>query len=144
MFPALARPMPYVTPARRAAVERLTGILVAQARSLPGVLEGRVRGRNRAGYRRLDCGGRALAFIRGRPSAGGVRIDVSGLWVRASTSALEITKPAGPPALLVRTDRDIAEALAFLRATIGATDRAYAREAARHRLAGRVRGCQDG
>ena len=125
--------MPYVTPARRAAIERLTGILVDRARSLPDVSEGRVRGRNCAGYRRLDCGGRALAFVRGRPSAGGVRVDVSGLWVRPSRSGLEITKPAGPPSLLVRTDSDVAEVLAFLVATIGATRHAYAREAARRR-----------
>lgn len=123
--------MPYVAPARRAAVDRLATTFVRIALGISGVSEGRVRGRNTARYRRLDCDGRALAFVRGRPSAGGVRIDLSGLWVRPARSRLEIVKPAGPPSLLLRAEHDVPEALAFLDTAVQGTRHALTRERSR-------------
>ncbi|MCK6551736.1 hypothetical protein L6R52_38235 [Myxococcota bacterium] len=76
-----------------------------------------------APYRRLDRRGRALAYVRMRPKKRAVRIDVSNLWMRPVSSRLEVMSSVGA-ALLVREHRDVPEALAYLRRTVEATERA--------------------
>lgn len=72
-------------------------------------------------YRRLDCDGRALAYLRLRSRKGGVRIDISGLWVPPRTSPLSIPTASGAASLMVRQREEIGEAVAFLFETVSAT-----------------------
>ena len=74
-----------------------------------------------APYRRLDCDGRALCYIRCRPQKKAVRIDVSGLWRRPSASKLALEKTSGSITLLLKTEDDVGEAASFLRTVVAAT-----------------------
>ncbi|MCC7383669.1 MAG: hypothetical protein IT384_17645 [Deltaproteobacteria bacterium] len=81
----------------------------------PTVREGTVMTVGPPPYRRLDCDGRALAYVRTRPRKRAVRIDVSGLWLPApGTSRIAIPSATGSATLLVRTRTDLEEAVAYL------------------------------
>jgi hypothetical protein len=73
-------------------------------------------------YRRLDCDGRALAYVRMRPKKEAVRVDVPGLWHTPPTSKLQIRASAGR-ALLVRSDEEVREVVRYLEATVEHTRR---------------------
>ena len=94
-------------PLMDALVEAVTAIV-------PAAREGHVRGHT-ARYRRLDCDGRALAYLRPRtrPSAS-VRVDLSGLWVRPGPCTLEIAGRTGSASLLIVRPQQIAEAARYL------------------------------
>lgn len=90
------------------------------------ISEGLVRSLAALPYRRLDCHGRALAFVRLRPRRRAVRVDVSSLWVPPAASALGVATRVGSAALVVRTLADAAAAGVFLAATIESTRAAEA------------------
>ena len=69
---------------------------------------------NAPGYRRLDCGARALAYLRVRPQKGLLRIDVTGLWVLPRSSPIGVPNAAGAVTLLVGTDEQKREAMTLL------------------------------
>lgn len=87
------------------------------------VSEGRVMTIGPPPYRRLDCDGRALAYIRRRARKKAVRIDVSGLWKAERPSRLRIPTASGSATLLVRSADDLEEAIEFLHDTIERTRR---------------------
>lgn len=96
----------------------------------PTARRGLVRSQRPAPYRRIDCDGRVLAYLRPRCHRGtrGVRIDLSGLWVRPCNSRLEISGRSGSASLLVRGPDDLIEAIAFLVAALRHTRRLLAME----------------
>lgn len=79
-----------------------------------GITEGTVLCTGPAPYRRLDCDGRALAYIRSRPRKRAVRIDVTGLWRAPGRSRLVIPAAGGTATLLVRSEADLSDAIRFL------------------------------
>lgn len=97
----------------------------------PGVREGKVMSlAGVAPYRRLDCDGKALCYIRRRPQKRAVRIDVSGLWCRPASSRLAVRGASGSMTLLLTSGDDVEEAASYLRSVVSAT----------RQLAGRDRG----
>ena len=86
-------------------------------------------------YRRLDCGGRALAYVRSRPRKGAVRVDISGLWVKARASYLEVRGSSGSVSLMLRCDEDIEEAASYLGEIVAHTRRLEREHAQRARAA---------
>jgi hypothetical protein len=74
------------------------------------ISEGFVRTVGPPGYRRLDFGERALAYVRVRPKKGFVRIDVPGSWRSPISSRLSVPAANGW-ALAIRCDADLAEAV---------------------------------
>jgi hypothetical protein len=89
-------------------------------------------------YRRLDCDGRALAYVRTRPRRSAVRVDVSGLWVVRRDHPLRHATASGSATLYLHDDSDIDGAVAFLRDAVTRTREAYEREnAARMRRSAR-------
>lgn len=64
-------------------------------------------------YRRLDCGPRALAYVRSRPRKGIVRVDVSGLWVTPEHCRLRVPG-RGMATLFLRSRDDVPLAARFL------------------------------
>lgn len=81
-------------------------------------------------YRRLDCDGRALAYLRLRSRKGGIRIDISGLWVPPRRSPLSIPTASGAASLMVRQRDEIGEAVAFLFETVETTRQAIRAQSA--------------
>lgn len=76
-------------------------------------------------YVRVDCDGRALAYIRRRPRKGAVRVDVSGLWMtppatKAAFSGIRCPAHTGA-ALWLRTPDDVVKAERFLAETVQRT-----------------------
>lgn len=92
------------------------------------VREGTVMTLGPAPYRRLDCDGRALAYVRPRPKKRLVRVDISGLWVTPRGSRLSVPTAAGSASLLVRHREDMDEAKSFLEETVQKTREAFAKE----------------
>jgi hypothetical protein len=102
-----------------AMVERLVSSLVSKEL---GIREGTVM--SLAGsvpYRRLDCDGRALCYIRCRPQKKAVRIDVSGLWRKPAASKLALHGASGSLTLLVSQMEDVEEAASYLRSVVSGT-----------------------
>lgn len=87
------------------------------------VTEGRVMTIGPPPYRRLDCDGRALAYVRRRTRKKAVRVDVSGLWAAERPSRIRVPTASGSATLMVRCADDLDEALAFLRDTVERTRR---------------------
>ena len=79
-----------------------------------GISEGTVMTPGPPPYRRLDCGGRALAYIRERPRKRAVRVDLSGLWQPKRPSSLQVESSSGSASLMIRSLEEIEEAIAFL------------------------------
>jgi hypothetical protein len=82
------------------------------------IREGAVTTTGPSPYRRLDCDGRALAYIRVRPKKRGVRVDVSGLWIAPYVSRLKIAGAGGAASLFLRTHQDVRDAAHYLNDTI--------------------------
>lgn len=78
----------------------------------PRVTEGTVMTRGAPRYRRLDLGGRALAYVRRRPKKRAVRIDVPGLW-SIPRSRLSVPSATGAT-LVVRSELDVPDAVRAL------------------------------
>lgn len=79
----------------------------------PRIQEGTVLTVGPPAYRRLDCAGRALAYVRSRPRRAAVRVDLSGLWRIPKPSPLQIPSATGA-ALLVGAYDEVDLAVAFL------------------------------
>ncbi len=86
-----------------------------------GIQEGVVMTTGKLPYRRLDCDGRALAYIRVRPKKRVVRIDVSGLWKAPGRSRLKVQAAGGSATLMVRSEADLHDAIRFLVNTVSKT-----------------------
>jgi hypothetical protein len=101
--------------------ERLVRGLVSQAL---GIREGAVMSLSGVmPYRRIDCDGKALCYVRRRPLKGAVRVDVSGLWAKPSASKLELADSSGLTLMVANYD-DVKEAIEYLRSVVAATRRA--------------------
>lgn len=102
--------------------------LVEQMLNLPvdGLVEGRVLSSGPPPYRRLDCDGRALAYIRARPRKRGIRVDISGLWRPPRTSRIRVPTATCAASLLVKNEADVVDAVRFLESTIRRTRRSDA------------------
>ena len=99
--------MSNLTELMNAFMERMT--------TISGVTEGRVMTVGPPPYRRLDCNGRALAYVRVRRRQGIVRVDVSGLWkAERAPSRLRIPTVSGSATLALRSAVDLGEAFEFL------------------------------
>jgi hypothetical protein len=72
-------------------------------------------------YRRLDCDGRALAYVRARPRKHAVRIDISGLWVPVAAPRIRVASSSGSATLLVRDVDELEEAVRVLCETVERT-----------------------
>ena len=79
-----------------------------------GVSEGIVLCTGPAPYRRLDCDGRALAYVRCRRLRRAVSVDVTGQWKAPARSRLVVPAAGGAATLLVRSEADLADAVKFL------------------------------
>ena len=85
----------------RARLEELTSQLVEQIESTQtGIQEGVVMTMSRPPYRRLDCEGRALAYVRVRPTKQWVRVDISDLWFPPSSDPLIVREEADIPGVV--------------------------------------------
>lgn len=93
------------------------------------IREGIVMTLGKTPYRRLDCDGRALAYIKTRPKKGAVRVDVSGLWMAPQASRLSVPSATGG-ALMISSESDIEDAAKYLIEIVQHTrERRAAREA---------------
>lgn len=107
-------------------------LLEELARLAPWAREGAVRGRRPGIYRRVDCDGRALIYLRPRRrGVRGLRVDLSGLWVRPRKSPIEISGRSGSASLLVTDAAEIPEAARFVAEAIVTTRRLLDAEARR-------------
>lgn len=88
----------------------------------PRVEEGRVFTPGPARYRRLDCGGRALAYVFPRPRKRCLRIELSPAWRAPSSPRLAVASASGT-ALVIRTEEDLLEAVECLVAAARASER---------------------
>jgi hypothetical protein len=97
-------------------LEDLATELIMQLTDLPaGIREGIVMSVGPLPYRRLDCDGRALAYVRTRPKKRMVRVDVSGLWLANKPSRLRMRNANGAATLIVKSRKDVLEAAEYLR-----------------------------
>jgi hypothetical protein len=87
-------------------------------RNAIGIREGEVMTMGPAPYRRLDCDGRALAYVRRRPRKELLRIDLSGLWLTPKQTNLRIASAGAVASLAVRCEADCREAVEFIRAAV--------------------------
>jgi hypothetical protein len=97
--------------------ELINGVVARE----PTVREGTVMTEGPPPYRRLDCDGRALAYVRARPRKRAVRVDISGLWSPAQGSSIRIASASGAATLLLRDGNDLEEAVRFLLETVERT-----------------------
>lgn len=115
-------------PFLKAHLDRLRSELVRKTTALlPDTREGAVMSLGPAPYRRIDCDGRALAYIRTRPRKGVVRVDVSGLWLVPRDAAIAHPSASGSATLYLQSLSDVLPAVRFLEASIRTTRAAYAR-----------------
>jgi hypothetical protein len=97
----------------------LADTLITEVTARPlSIREGVVLCMGPSPYRRLDCDGRALAYIRTRPRKGAVRIDISGLWIARAPSHLKVPSSGGSATLLIRSESDRREAAVFLESVV--------------------------
>ena len=90
-----------------------------------GIREGTVMTVGPPPYRRLDCDGRALAYVRSRPRKRAVRVDVSGVWIPARGSPLMIRSSSSAATLMIRSTSDVREAVDYLVETVARTRREH-------------------
>ncbi len=118
----------------KARLDRLAGELIRTTlRHVPGAREGTVMSPGPKPYRRIDCDGRALAYVRSRPRKGAVRIDVSGLWAVPRSHPLWRATASGAATLFLERAEDLDAAVSFLAETIRMTREAEAAQRARKR-----------
>jgi hypothetical protein len=98
--------------------EMLIGELV---RAPTGIREGVVMTQGPVPYRRLDCDGRALAYVRRRPRKDFVRIDISGLWIAPKHTRLELAGASGVASLAVRSEEECRDAIDLIRTAVAKT-----------------------
>ncbi len=116
----------------KAHLDRLAGEFIRTTlQRLPGTREGTVMSPGPKPYRRLDCDGRALVYIRSRPRKGAVRVDVSGLWAVPRTHPLWSATASGSATLFLERKEDLAGAIEFLGQAIRMTREAEAAQRAR-------------
>jgi hypothetical protein len=96
-------------------------MLIGAATQSGVVHEGPVTTTGPSPYRRLDCDGRALAYIRVRPKKRGVRVDLSGLWCTPDLTRLRVIGAGGCASLLLRSAQDVREAVSYLHLTVEST-----------------------
>ncbi len=108
---------------RRIELDNLINSLIESMKlELPDVMEGEVDGK--AGvpsYRRIDCDGRALTYLRARPRMKCIRVDITGLWRAPVEGPLAEPMAAGSTSLVVRGPHDFPEVLRYLRKVIDRT-----------------------
>lgn len=105
----------------------LVDTLIAAALGGGAIFEGVVTSMHRPPYRRLDCDGRALAYIRTRPYKNELRVDVTGMWLLAKRkSRLRVHAPGGMMALVAHDELEVAEIAAYLNETVARTRAAFA------------------
>jgi hypothetical protein len=104
--------------------------MMAMTQLALGIREGEVMTQGPTPYRRLDCDGRALVYVRQRPRKDLVRVDVSGLWLAPATSSLQIPGAIGAASLALRTEEDCDKAVEFVRKAVGKTRAERARREA--------------
>ena len=97
-------------------------------RACSHIREGIVMTTGPAPYRRLDCDGRALAYVRTRPKKRAVRVDVTGLWRTPRASRLIIPTAGGSATLLIRSEADRHDATEYLLKTVEKTRDANSRK----------------
>jgi hypothetical protein len=79
-----------------------------------GIREGRVMSlAGVAPYRRIDCDGRALCYVRSRPLRRAIRVDVSGLWFGDASKLV----------LLLKDEGEVVRAIEYLHAVVAADRR---------------------
>lgn len=88
----------------------------------------------RSPYRRIDCDGRALAFVRRLRRSGLVRIDVSGLWIVEREAPIRVVTGTGSATLLIESQERIAGAVAYVEDAVRRTRAAYERERRRREV----------
>jgi hypothetical protein len=74
-------------------LEALANELITEMARDGVVREGTVMTEGPPPYRRLDCDGRALAYVRTRPRKKAVRVDVSSLWAPGNPEPIPIAVP---------------------------------------------------
>ncbi len=106
-------------------LNRLVSELIAEVleMSVETLYEGQVMTSGPAPYRRLDCDGRALAYIRTRPRKKGVRVDITGLWQTPKAGDLQIPNAGGAVSLLFRSEIEVYEVARFIIKTVEKTRR---------------------
>ncbi len=115
----------------RAFLEALANQLVDGASELGlHIKEGVVMTYGPAPYRRLDCDGRALAYIRVRPRKLAVRVDITGLWIVERDNALRRASAASSGTFFIRDVTDADSVVQTLGRTVIETRLAYAAEKA--------------
>jgi hypothetical protein len=106
-----------VTVRETAIIERhldaLASQLITQATASAAIREGIVMTQGAAPYRRLDCDGRALAYVKTRLRKRAVRVDVSALWISPQSRSTPMRSSLGA-AFLVRNEREVGEVVHFL------------------------------
>ncbi|MEE2902246.1 MAG: hypothetical protein VYC39_07945 [Myxococcota bacterium] len=85
--------------------------------------EGTVMTMGPAPYRRIDCNGRAVAYIRTRPRKQAVRVDISGLWVicpqsRKHLDRIMVRSATGSVSLLIKSKADIEASIQLIVNTV--------------------------
>jgi hypothetical protein len=111
------------TPLRRTLFSLADGLMDRMLAS--GMIsEGVITTMARRPYRRLDCDGRALAFVRVQPKKREIRVEITDQWVISPVSRLRAPAARGI-ALIARTDQDIIEIAAYLHDTIRRTRGAF-------------------
>lgn len=73
-------------------------------------------------YRRLDCDGRALAYVKTRKRKRALRVDISGLWVLPLPRGLAFRSATGA-SMLLQDEAEIEEALRYLNQVVELTRR---------------------
>ncbi len=110
-------------------VNELIGAVLAVG--VKGMYEGDVMCSGPAPYRRIDCDGRALAYIRARPRKKAVRVDITGLWKAPPSASIRVPNACGAASLLLKSEVEVYEAARFLVATVDRTRRQQAKKALR-------------
>jgi len=85
--------------------------------------EGTVMSMGPPPYRRIDCGGRAVAYLRSRPRKRAVRADISGLWVicpqaRARAAKIIIRSATGGASLMITSAEEIDTAVDLISSSV--------------------------
>src|ERR1044071_1814448 len=78
------------------------------------IREGIVMTMGNVPYRRLDCDGRALAYVRTRRRKNMIRVDISGLWAAPRKPESAIPGSQGTISFAVRTENDRVAAVGYL------------------------------
>lgn len=98
-----------------------------------GIHEGLIRSKVQP-YRRLDCAGRALAYLRPRPRSRGLRVDIPGTWRPPGECELSVNGANAAASLLIREFSELDRAVEFLRETVKRTRERWGSLEARARL----------